>query len=109
MSAVSKLQAAFVSASQETTLALANLNADFSLVKIEPRLEYRDIGGALSSRRRAAGEAGSIRVTARRLGSLFQSLVPDVSNLLAAYGKRASELSKSPVANPVGTPDHGPF
>ncbi|KIM99785.1 hypothetical protein OIDMADRAFT_125594, partial [Oidiodendron maius Zn] len=109
MSAVSKLQAAFVSASQETTLALANLNADFSLVKIEPRIEYRDIGGALSNHRRVAGEAGSIHVTARRLGSLFQSIVPDVSNLLAAYGKRATELSKSPDANPTGTRDHGPF
>ena len=78
-------------------------------MKIEPRIEYRDIGGALSNHRRVAGEAGSIHVTARRLGSLFQSIVPDVSNLLAAYGKRATELSKSPDANPTGTRDHGPF
>jgi hypothetical protein len=109
MSSLGKLQASLVSASQETTLALANLNFDFSLVKVEPPAEYKDLGLALSSKRRSAAESGPSHVVARRLGSLYQSILPSTPSLISAYGRRASEISKSPAVNPQGTAEHGAF
>lgn len=109
MNALSKVQASLVSGTQETTLALANLNFDFSLVKVEAPVEYRQLGVALARKRRSAAEIGKAHITARRLGSLFQSILPDTPKLIRAYGLRASEIAQSPEANPRGSKDDGPF
>ncbi|KAH8886293.1 hypothetical protein GQ53DRAFT_602151, partial [Thozetella sp. PMI_491] len=81
MSAIGKVQASIASGSQETTLALANLNFDFSLVKIEAPPEYKELGMALAETRRSAAEHGPVHTTARRLGSLFQSILPETPRL----------------------------
>lgn len=93
--AVGKVQAALTAATQETTLALANLNFDFSLVKVEAPVEYRGLGAALSIKRRNASESGDHHRTARKLGSLFEQMLPDTPSLFKAYGNRVSEIAKS--------------
>jgi hypothetical protein len=77
---------------QETTLALANLNFDFALCKVEAPAEYRGLGECLSTRRRAAAESGNEHIFARKLGALFSYRLPAVPNLIRAYGKRATEI-----------------
>lgn len=77
---------------QETTLALANLNFDFSLCKVEAPMEYQGLGECLSKRRRAAAESGNEHRMARKLGALFSHTLPATPNLVRAYGKRATEI-----------------
>jgi len=109
MASISKFHASLLKPTQETTFALANANFDFSLIKVQPHEEYLPIGNALSRLRRDAGEMGSQHTTARRLGSIFKSIIPKTPNLIKAYGQRASAISESPDVNPKGTRDHGPF
>ena len=109
MASISKIQNALVSATQETTLTLANLNFDFSLVKVEAPIEYKGVGAALSHKRRHTAENGSIHVTARRLGSLFESILPATPNLVRSYGRRASDISASPSMNTRTAKAYGPF
>ncbi|RHZ60823.1 uncharacterized protein CDV56_108611 [Aspergillus thermomutatus] len=109
MSTLGKLHASLASATQETTVSLANLNFDFSLLKVEPPAEYRELGVTLSPRRRTAAESGSHHSTARKLASLFQSILPSTPKLVAAYGRRASDISSSNAVNPRGTAKHGAF
>lgn len=92
--AISRLNAALVTASQENTFALANLNFDFSLFKVKAPTEYEALSTCLSKERRTLAESGSYHVTARKLGAIFRSKIPDVSNLLRAYEKRVSEIAK---------------
>lgn len=77
---------------QETTLALANLNFDFSLCKVEAPMEYQGLGECLSKRRRTAAESGNEHRMARKLGALFSHTLPATPNLVRAYGKRATEI-----------------
>lgn len=77
---------------QETTLALANLNFDFALCKAEAPTEYRGLGECLSTRRRAAAESSNEHFFARKLGALFSHRLPAVPNLVRAYGKRTTEI-----------------
>lgn len=109
MASISKIQNALVNATQETTLALASLSFDFSLVKVEAPIEYKGVGAALSHKRRHTAENGSIHVTARRLGSLFESILPATPDLVRAYGRRASDISASPSMNPRTAKAYGPF
>jgi hypothetical protein len=76
----------------ETNIALAHLNFDFSLVKYEAPLELQPLGKQLSKARRESAEDGSFHILARRLGVLFDDVLPDVPALLEAYGYRASEI-----------------
>ena len=109
MSSIGKFQAAIASASNETTLALANLNIDFSIIKIEAPPEFRDLGSALSSKRKSAAEHGMSHSTARKLGSLFEQAIPPTPRLFKAYGLRSSEIAKSYAVNPKGRKSLGPF
>ena len=60
------ISAAVVSGKQETNVAgLATINVDFSMVKVEPPVSFRALGGALSTNRRQAAEEGLQHVTAR--------------------------------------------
>ncbi|KAF3025520.1 hypothetical protein E8E14_008809 [Neopestalotiopsis sp. 37M] len=88
-----KLQAALASATNEVTVAAANINFDFALVKLEAPPEYQPLGGILSSVRKKNAETGPVHVTARRLGALFDGICPQAPNLLKAYGHRVSEIS----------------
>jgi len=91
--AFSKLNPALVSVPQEVTVAAANFNLDFSLMKVEAPQEFLGVGDALSTRRRGEAEEGQTHITARKLGALFEALAPLVPHLYQAYGKRASAIS----------------
>ncbi|KAK7943824.1 uncharacterized protein PG986_012937 [Apiospora aurea] len=110
MASLGKLNTSLIQGVNENTLALANLNFDFSLVKIQAPPEFQQIRPALAEPRRHNAEAGTCHQTARKLGALFESLVPPVPRVISAYGQRASEIMKKPGANPSGTTErHGPF
>ncbi|KEF52077.1 uncharacterized protein A1O9_11703 [Exophiala aquamarina CBS 119918] len=107
--AVGKFQASLAAATQETTFALANLNFDFAIWKVEAPPSYQPLGAALSLQRRNAAENGMPHVIARRLGTLFETLLPQIPSLVNAYGARASEIIQNPGTNPPGSKEHGPF
>lgn len=85
--------ASLFSAKNETILALGNANLDFSLVKVEVKKEYEELGRALSVNRRESAENGQQHRTARRLGALFEESIPNIDVLASAYGQRASEIA----------------
>ena len=109
MSWLSKFTANFFSASNENTLSLASAKFDFALVKIEAPVEFGPVGLALSQRRKVEAEDGGRHRTARKLGALFEQLVPSTPALIGAYGLRVSEIINTPGINPEGSPSHGPF
>ena len=109
MASIGRFAIAAASVAQETTLALSNINFDFSLVRMEAPLEYRGLGAVLSSKRKREAEDGSTHITARKLGALFSNDLPAIPNLTRAYGLRASEIVDNPRFNPQSSPSHGPF
>lgn len=109
MSTPSRIHASALSAIQETTVALASINFDFSLVRVDPPPEYQAIGKLLSPARQQAAERGSEHVVARRLHALFVDALPSTPHLLAAYGSRTTEIAKSETANPQGRREDGIF
>lgn len=109
MSWLSRIAPSFFSASNENTLALASVKFDFALVKVEAPIEFNPLGMALSKKRKAEAEDGGHHKTARRLGALFEQLIPSTPKLLSAYGNRISELIETPGVNPEGRSTHGPF
>ncbi|KAF2029210.1 hypothetical protein EK21DRAFT_68043 [Setomelanomma holmii] len=97
------------SATNENYAALANVKFDFSLVKMEAPFEFSGIASALSARRKVEAEEGPAHKTARRLGALFEDLVPSTPKLISACGLRISEIINTSGVNDVGTDKHGPF
>lgn len=91
---IGRLQAALAAATNEVTVAAANINFDFCLVKYEAPKEYHQLGLNLSSIRKEDAEAGKSHVTARRLAALFAGACPPTPKLISAYGKRVSEIAK---------------
>ena len=92
---ISRVTASLATGINETTLALANLNFDFSLIKVEAPQEFKGLGHSLTPQRREIAEDGSVHRTARRLGALFEEVAPLTPSLIRAYGHRASEISQS--------------
>ena len=97
MTSISRFTNALLSGSQENTLALANVNFDFSLFKFDAPPEYQGLGSCLTDQRRNIAESGSQHITSRKLAALFQGKLPRVPSLIKAYGKRVSEISAIPV------------
>ncbi|KAI4702208.1 hypothetical protein J4E81_002570 [Alternaria sp. BMP 2799] len=97
------------SATNENYAALANIKFDFSLVKMEAPIEFSGIASGLSTRRRVEAEEGPSHKTARRLGALFEDVVPSTPKLISAYGRRMSEIMNASGVNDVGAGQHGPF
>jgi hypothetical protein len=97
------------SATNENYAALANIKFDFSLVKMEAPIEFNGIASALSARRRVEAEEGPSHKTARRLGALFEDIVPSTPKLISAFGLRMSEIMNTSGVNVIGTGQHGPF
>ncbi|KAJ8121735.1 hypothetical protein ONZ43_g1889 [Nemania bipapillata] len=93
MASISKLNAAIVSVPNELTVAAASFNLDFSLMKVEAPKEFHGVRDALSNYRRDEAEEGQPHITARKLGALFEAILPPIPNLIQAYGKRASAIS----------------
>ena len=109
MSRIGQFSAGLLSAANENILALTNLKFDFSLVKVDAPREYSELGQALSTGRRNEAEDGSHHRTARRLGSLFEQIVPSTPHLIKAYGVRSSQIARSSIVNPKGSARDGPF
>ena len=107
--AVSRAAASAVTNLAEIAPALANINFDFSLYKVEAPVEYQGVGSALSKLRKREAESGSSHVIARKLGALFERATPSTPQLFRAYGLRASEIIASPVVNRLQASDYGFF
>lgn len=95
MSAIGRFAASLVSGTNENNFALANFNLDFSLVKVEAPIEYQGLRSALSKRRVEDAEQGQLHRTARRLGALFEQILPPIKKLAEVYGKRVSQIVAS--------------
>lgn len=93
----------------ELTFAAANFNLDFSLMKVDAPKEFHGVRDALSVRRRTAAEDGQPHVTARRLGALFEAVVPPIPHLISAYGRRVSEIFSRAVTEPQNEQTAGIF
>jgi hypothetical protein len=93
----------------ENSVSLANLNVDFTLIKLEAPPEFLDVGRTISHSRKSSAEDGLVHKTARKLGALFTSKMPSTPELYRAYGKRVSEISQSATANPQPTTKDGLF
>jgi len=102
-----KLQAALAAATNEVTVAAANINFDFALIKCEAPKEYHVLGDALSKRRKEQAESGSTHLTARKLAALFEGVCPATPNLIKAYGTRVSEIAEA--AKEFSEPTEGIF
>ena len=109
MTSLGRLTAALGVAHNENTLALANINFDFSLFRVEAPLEFRALGANLSANRRQEAETGTPHRTARKLGALFEGVLPHVPELARAYGRRVSEISSYQLYNPRENGEGGPF
>ena len=109
MTSLGRLTAALGVAHNENTLALANINFDFSLFRVDAPLEFRALGANLSANRRQEAETGTPHRTARKLGALFEGVLPHVPELARAYGRRVSEISSDRLYNPRENGEGGPF
>ncbi|KAI1841794.1 hypothetical protein JX266_011971 [Neoarthrinium moseri] len=105
---MNEFSASFFSAKNENTLALANANIDFALVKVEVPKQFKGLEKALTKARRENAEHGKQHRTARRLGALFEQIIPDIDVLSEAYGQRVSEIATSPKFA-LRSADYGPF
>ncbi|KAH8777182.1 hypothetical protein BGZ57DRAFT_890833 [Hyaloscypha finlandica] len=95
--------------SNELSVAAANFNLDFTLMKVEAPPEYQRLGAALSTNRRQRAEIGSAHTTARKLGALFEQILPATPKLFQAYGQRASDIAESHTSTPLRGLNTGPF
>ncbi|KAI9659837.1 MAG: hypothetical protein M1821_001188 [Bathelium mastoideum] len=95
MTTIGRLQQALTAVTNDVTVAAANFNFDFALVKCEPPQEYHSLGTILSAKRKHDAELGPIHITARRLGALFEGVCPNTPRLVQAYGTRTSEIARS--------------
>ncbi|KAF4632369.1 hypothetical protein G7Y89_g5758 [Cudoniella acicularis] len=107
--AISRVAAALATVHNENAVSLANLNFDFTLIKMEVPPEFRAVGSTMSEDRKANAEDGTVHKTARKLGALFESIIPATPELYKAYGTRVSELSQSTKINPKPSPRDGMF
>ncbi|KAI1382823.1 uncharacterized protein F4822DRAFT_435199 [Hypoxylon trugodes] len=109
MASFGQLINAFLKASQETAVGFANHNFDFAIVKYGAPHKHLGLSDALSKRLKDYAEDGPLHITARKLGALFQCVIPDVPSLVQAYGSRASEIAELPEVNPKASASHGAF
>ncbi|KAK1148253.1 hypothetical protein N8T08_010062 [Aspergillus melleus] len=109
MSSIGGIQNSLLSATNENNLQLASLKFDFSLLKFEAPPEFHRLGSLLSPHRKKDAEEGPFHVTARRLGALFEDIIPRTPLLVKAFGTRVSEIVETPGISPQGSTLHGPF
>ncbi|ERF76601.1 hypothetical protein EPUS_08720 [Endocarpon pusillum Z07020] len=109
MASVNRITSSAAAAYLELAPSLANVNFDFALYKVEAPKEFQAVGQALSSLRREEAESGASHKTARKLGALFDRLIPSTPELLKAYGLRASEIIRSMAINSKESSEFGFF
>ncbi|KAF8851387.1 hypothetical protein BDZ45DRAFT_679169 [Acephala macrosclerotiorum] len=100
---IGKFTAALVTAQNSNSLSLANLNFDFTLVKLEAPAEFEGLGMTISKQRKKDAEDGTLHKCARKLGALFEGDIPSTPKLFRAYGNRVSDISSQASVNPQGT------
>ena len=76
---------------------------------MEAPKEFDGVASALSSVRREKAENGTPHITARKLGALFQALLPATPSLSKAYGQRASEISQVSSLSTEARKQYGAF
>lgn len=103
MASIQKFGVSAVNAVAENNVSLLHGNFDFSLIKCQVPAELIPVGERLSKQRRETAESGSFHILARRLGIIFEDILPSVPSLLRAYGTRASQIS-SAMDNAPGAP-----
>ena len=109
MASINKLVPALGNAVLEIAPALANIHFDFSLYKVDAPKEFKDVGNSLSVIRRERAEEGQAHVTARKLGALFESILPRTPELFSAYGVRASDIAQAASIGAEGRRSYGIF
>lgn len=62
-------------------------NIDFTLLKVTAPVEFSALGATISRKRKVEAEEGTLHKTARRLGALFEGILPPTDDLFRAYGK----------------------
>ena len=92
---IGRLTTALASAYNENQVSLVNMNLDFTLFRVQAPLQFEGIGSMISSKRKENAESGLSHKTARKLGALFDGILPEIPELIAAYGIRASEIARS--------------
>ncbi|KAH6989800.1 hypothetical protein BKA56DRAFT_728191 [Ilyonectria sp. MPI-CAGE-AT-0026] len=108
-SLISKLVSSVASVQNELQLAVATLNLDFTLVRLEAPKEYSGVATTLAEDRKENAESGSLHRTARKLGALFDGIPPSTPALLRAYGSRVSEICEKEKIDPLERARHGIF
>jgi hypothetical protein len=109
MTSINRLSTNGVAGYLDISPAFANLNFDFSIYKIDAPKEFQGVGEALARLRREEAESGTPHRTARRLGALFDRILPPTPELFRAYGSRASEISNSSQVRPQDPTSFGSF
>jgi hypothetical protein len=79
------------------------------LIKLDAPQEYSGLGSLISQKRKTDAEDGRLHQTARKLGALFDAVVPRAPALFKAYGIRATEISSIPSVNPKPSSRDGVF
>lgn len=100
MNSLGKLNVSRVAVQIENTLALVNINLDFSLWRCAPSPEYHPVGLALTLKRKHEAEKGEIHRTACKLGFLFHELVPETPRLFKTFGSRVPKSWPALVSTP---------
>ncbi|KAK2591430.1 hypothetical protein QQS21_010870 [Conoideocrella luteorostrata] len=108
-SIINKFIGSAASVQNELSLAAANFNLDFTLIKIEAPKEFSGLDRSISQVRRHDAEDGSLHRTARKLGALFDGIPPQAKSLLVAYGERVSEICERQNIEPKERERHGIF
>lgn len=79
------------------------------MIKLDAPQEYSGLGSLISQKRKTDAEDGRLHQTARKLGALFDAVVPRATALFKAYGIRATEISSIPSVNPKPSSRDGVF
>lgn len=109
MTSIPNFSGSIIAANNQNVAGLVNFNLDVSLVRCNAPKEFSTIGPALSLNRRNEAEGGQQHKLARRLGFLFNDIVPQTPKLIKAFGTRVSDILRRPGVNPQGTNEDGPF
>ncbi|KAL4993538.1 hypothetical protein BDV10DRAFT_199511 [Aspergillus recurvatus] len=92
MASIQRIAANAIQLNPEANFSVFHTNFDLTLFKCPAELV--PLGERLSRHRRELAEEGSFHILARRLGVLFEDVLPKVPSLLKAYGTRASEIAR---------------
>lgn len=109
MASLGSISTSALAAYNENTLAAANFNINFALIRLDAPVEFHGVAQSLTPARRKNAEEGVSHQTARKLGALFENVFEIKKGVLKAYGQRASEISALERLNLKGKSSGGMF